>query len=327
MSSPISATEDDTLLPATNVDSILKEYSEEALPELVKQTLFMATEDGVWIEGSFADIAAQCKIETGLDGFFYPTYKGKPLECTFPITPHSTFAFNNGPDGSTVLEKWKEHDAILLIGIGIQHPGPNAKYPEYIKLARYNDIKWSVQVFPRHFHNPRKMAEWHLSGKPITAEAHQLAKDAHDANSQHKLAVTKLKTTFHKSHDGYGTSMFMMGHDDVFKEGNLPLDEGRGSEYIDIFHVLEGLRPQADVRDYSGSRPSDTPMSFHECHLLEKNVIFAMTMVPRAFIKSGAKENPRPVSWDFRLVNIQILGKRAPISFTSPKKKVKKRKA
>ncbi|ESK83538.1 hypothetical protein Moror_4843 [Moniliophthora roreri MCA 2997] len=314
MSSPISATEDDTLLPATNVDSILKEYSEEALPELVKQTLFMATEDGVWIEGSFADIAAQCKIETGLDGFFYPTYKGKPLECTFPITPHSTFAFNNGPDGSTVLEKWKEHDAILLIGIGIQHPGPNAKYPEYIKLARYNDIKWSVQVFPRHFHNPRKMAEWHLSGKPITAEAHQLAKDAHDANSQHvrtgTLSICGPIFTI-LSHDGYGTSMFMMGHDDVFKEGNLPLDEGRG--------IL--------VRDYSGSRPSDTPMSFHECHLLEKNVIFAMTMVPRAFIKSGAKENPRPVSWDFRLVNIQILGKRAPISFTSPKKKVKKRKA
>ncbi|KAL0057045.1 hypothetical protein AAF712_016332 [Marasmius tenuissimus] len=66
-------------------------------------------------------------------------------------------------------------------------------------------------------------------------------------------------------------------------------------------------------------------MSFHKIHELN-HPIYAVTCVPRGFTKN-VRDGSKVLSWDFRLVNMKVLGKKAARVLGSPKKSVKVRKA
>ncbi|THU87196.1 hypothetical protein K435DRAFT_804526 [Dendrothele bispora CBS 962.96] len=109
----------------------------------------------------------------------------------------------------------------------------------------------------------------------------------------------------------------------------LDASESRMSEYKDPFRVLAQLGadnylkfnriPEVLVMDHD--KKDEVPMSFHDLHLFGNTAVLQVITTPRAY-----KHN-KPLSWDFWLISIKVLGKKHESLALSPSKAVQKRKS
>ncbi|KAF5367898.1 hypothetical protein D9757_011248 [Collybiopsis confluens] len=122
--------------------------------------------------------------------------------------------------------------------------------------------------------------------------------------------------------------MFLYARRPVVVHSAVPLDEGRASEYYE--HSTTALEiagddfrlnriPEVLVQDHE--KKQDSPMSFHDIHLLGTQAVFQMIVTPRAYVHNNR------LGWEFRLVTLKVLGKKRMEIASSPTKQVLKRKA
>ncbi|KAL0573801.1 hypothetical protein V5O48_008146 [Marasmius crinis-equi] len=337
--------EDEDLLDSVDVNTKLQEMSDELIAHIARQVTGLSTEDGEKVKESLSTAISKCNVVTGADGFYYLELQGKRIEFTLCVVARSTWAFNNGPDGNAVIYGWEKPGTKLPSGVSISYPEDGSMHKNYVKESRLAGMEWRVQVFEGSFKAAQNGkgggAEWAIAGQPIQGthdDVKNFYKCAHAKFAGYvKSDLKSVKfDDENKSAHPPGASMFPIFKRPVFVHNNGPLDEGRGSEFLDPFGVLKMIGSQADLRYNrvpevlirSHADKSFFPMSFHQVHEI-KGGIFAVTFTPRGFQKNRPANagGGKAFGWDFRLINMKVLGKKPPAEIGSPKKSVKVRKA
>ncbi|THU82973.1 hypothetical protein K435DRAFT_807852 [Dendrothele bispora CBS 962.96] len=133
------------------------------------------------------------------------------------------------------------------------------------------------------------------------------------------------KTGLKKNTNG-PDKMFLYAKCTVLIPNTDLLDEGRMSEYKDPFGVLARLGEDKylkfnripEVLVMGHDKKDEVPMSFHDLHLLGNTAVLQVITTPR---------HNKPLSCDFWLVSIKVLGKKHQSLALSPSKAVQKRKS
>ncbi|KAL0062591.1 hypothetical protein AAF712_010525 [Marasmius tenuissimus] len=325
----------ETLLNPLDVPHLLQEFS-EALLERVAENGTTILINGERVKEPFDKILEACTVSPDPDGGFYLKYKGTLIELTIISMIRGRYGAINSPCGTAVLPEWRAEAAILPPGVTIDDQ-KNAGYKSWEKKTSIGDIEWTENIFESHWRGaPKgKSGEWATAGAPIAKEKMmRMCEIMNKKFSDHSKSL-KLEPAEHLHPPGH--TMYAYASRQVFVSNNQTLDEGRGSEYVDPFGILAGLGAQADVRynrvpevmvrDHVNGK--EDAMSFHEIHVLNRaSTVFSITVQPRAFQKSvkDSKNTKKCLGWGFKLVNIRIVGKRAPPPISSPQKSVKIRK-
>ncbi|KAJ7881381.1 hypothetical protein B0H14DRAFT_3434085 [Mycena olivaceomarginata] len=105
--------------------------------------------------------------------------------------------------------------------------------------------------------------------------------------------------------------MFLAPRRPVFIANTTAMDEGHLSEFDNVYGLLALVN---DPDEYF-------PMSFHLLHCLGTGVVLNVTIAPMAY------EHSRKLGWEYRLINITVVGCREDDALSSPSKYVVKRKA
>ncbi|KAJ7857672.1 hypothetical protein B0H14DRAFT_3135740 [Mycena olivaceomarginata] len=186
--------------------------------------------------------------------------------------------------------------------------------------------KQSVPSVVRGFLYPR-LAEYAVSGRPV---AWDTAVDIHSVLDKHfeMFASTLEEVVKKKSTNGPSSSMFLAPRRPVFIANATAMDEGRLSEFDDVYGLL-ALVNDPDVRFnrvpevlvFNAANKEYFPMSFHLLHRLGTGVVLNVTIAPMAY------EHSRKLGWEYRLINITVVGCREDDALSSPSKYVVKRKA
>ncbi|KAJ7678830.1 hypothetical protein B0H14DRAFT_3063504, partial [Mycena olivaceomarginata] len=180
--------------------------------------------------------------------------------------------------------------------------------------------------FDSGFLYPR-LAEYAVSGRPV---AWDTAVDIHSALDKRfeMFASTLEEVVKKKSTNGPSSSMFLAPRRPVFIANATAMDEGRLSEFDDVYGLL-ALVNDPDVRFnrvpevlvFNAATKEYFPMSFHLLHRLGTGVVLNVTIAPMAY------EHSRKLGWEYRLINITVVGCREDDALSSPSKYVVKRKA
>ncbi|KAJ7324016.1 hypothetical protein DFH08DRAFT_969020 [Mycena albidolilacea] len=250
---------------------------------------------------------------------------GKPLGYVVTLAPRSTWAFNNGPAGNFAVLGWKHGDRLVKAIEVAPRPGQQVEYT-WVKTTRHKkDItcEWRVQI---GFLYPC-LAEYAVSGRPV---AWDTAVDIHSALDKRfeMFASTLEEVVKKKSTNGPSSSMFLAPRRPVFIANATAMDEGHLSEFDDVYGLLV-LVNDPDVRFnrvpevlvFNATKKEYFPMSFHLLHRLGTGVVLNVT------IASMAYEHSRKLGWEYRLINITVVGCREDDVLSSPSKYVVKRKA
>ncbi|KAJ3870788.1 hypothetical protein F5051DRAFT_447119 [Lentinula edodes] len=242
------------------------------------------------------------------------------------IQPRSNGAYKNGPDGNAVISSYQD-PALCPIGVTIE----KTESGQLVKNAMLDGKEWRCLIWKNNFEPKKERSwEWSISGPPATEESRAWA------TVVFKAIETKFKETaknegiqFQPNTSGPADQMFLFARRSVLVTNATPLDEGRGSEYPDPYNILTAIGPDRDfkfnrlpevlVTDHK--EETDVPMSFHDLHLLGKNIALQVFVTPRAYKHRGK------LSWDFRLICVKVLGKKEASLAVSPSKAVLKRKA
>ncbi|KAJ7822591.1 hypothetical protein B0H13DRAFT_2376599 [Mycena leptocephala] len=285
------------------------------------------TSEGPITDQSITSVVAGSSINFNANKNWTLTVNGKPLEITVTVFPRSTWAYNNGPAGNFAQIGWKTNDKIPS-GITLDSRRGNGSDDNitWVKTTRSGTelgIAWT-------FTTPRT-AEYAVSGRPVCWETAVHIHDAIDARynvyaASHNDVVKKQST------HGPTSSMFLSGRRSVFLPNATPLDEGRQSEYDDSFGILPLVKDSdlrfnrvPEVLVYDSVKKIYSPMSFHNLHRLGNGVVINMTLAPMAFSYSRGLHKPE-LNWEYRLVNLTVLGRREDDALASPSKHINKRK-
>ncbi|KAJ7793523.1 hypothetical protein B0H14DRAFT_2622801 [Mycena olivaceomarginata] len=179
--------------------------------------------------------------------------------------------------------------------------------------------------FDSGFLYPR-LAEYAVSGRPVTWDT---AVDIHSALDKHfEMFASTLEEVVKKKTNGPSSSMFLAPRRPFFIANATAMDEGRLSEFDDIYGLL-ALVNDPDVRFnrvpevlvFNATTKKYFPMSFHQLHRLGTGVVLNVTIAPMAY------EHSRKLGWEYRLINITVVGCREDNALSSQSKYVVKRKA
>ncbi|TRM57985.1 hypothetical protein BD626DRAFT_540238 [Schizophyllum amplum] len=273
--------------------------------------LELDTEDG-GRRMSLKDIAT-CSVSMGDDGGYYITKNKQRVLFAVVITGRSTWAFNNSPDGSVVLQDYRKYDG-LPEGVTLE---PIPGYASYKKTSVYADKIWTTQVFESAFkHWSPRGGEWAISGSPF-GPADNIARSAfHEFNELFlKQKDTMKGVRLHdKPSNGPASSMWFIAKRPVFVPNNVTQDEGYASEYVDVFHTWRSLGPEVDVkynrvpevlvRRVDGVDDGWARVSFHDIHDIDKGCAMQLVVTPRAFVT-----REKTIVWDFRLISVRVIAK------------------
>ncbi|KAJ7800739.1 hypothetical protein B0H14DRAFT_2615927 [Mycena olivaceomarginata] len=323
------ASNTDSLVTAADAAAALRILSEDKIRSIGRTSTLIGTKDGPIANQTGASLVSKAKVKfLSNKAWSLTTSDGKALEFTVTLTPRSTWAFNNGPGGNFTQIAWKTGDK-LVNGIEIT-PNANTGQSEdsWTKLTRSGSeigVTWSVQCFKNSFLYPR-LAKYAVSGRPVQWDTTIEIHDAIDKRWE-EFALKLVDISKKKNTNGPTASMFLSGRRPVFVSNATTMDEGRASEYEEKFKLLRffgdsDLRYNRvpEVVVYNSVTKKFSPISFHHIHRLGQGLVMNMTVAPMAFSHS------KQLSWDYRLVNITILGRRADDSLASPTKYVVKRK-
>ncbi|KAJ7815439.1 hypothetical protein B0H14DRAFT_2603452 [Mycena olivaceomarginata] len=291
---------------ASDTDSLVT--AADAAAALRRTSTLIGTKDGPIANQTGASLVSKAKVKfLSNKAWSLTTSDGKALEFTIA---------------------WKTGDK-LVNGIEIT-PNANTGQSEdsWTKLTRSGSeigVTWSVQCFKNSFLYPR-LAEYAVSGRPVQWDTTIEIHDAIDKRWE-EFALKLVDISKKKNTNGPTASMFLSGRRPVFVSNATTMDEGRASEYEEKFKLLRffgdsDLRYNRvpEVVVYNSVTKKFSPISFHHIHRLGQGLVMNMTVAPMAFSHS------KQLSWDYRLVNITILGRRADDSLASPTKYVVKRK-
>ncbi|KAK1220063.1 hypothetical protein PQX77_017189 [Marasmius sp. AFHP31] len=289
----------ESLLDPHEVPHLLQELSETLLERVAKNgTTFLI--NGERVKEPFEKVLEASIVSPDPEGGFYLKYKGSPIELTIVAMIRGNYGIINSPCGTAVLPEWKSPGAILPPGVTIveqRKPGYNL----WEKRTSIRDIEWVENIFESHWKGAvkGKSGEWGAAAAPIAKEKMMLMCEIMNKKfSDHSKSALKLDPAEHLHPPGH--TMYAYASRQVFVSNNQALDEGRGSEFVDPFGILEGLGAQADVRynrvpevlvrDHVNGK--EDAMSFHEIHLLNRaSTVFSITVQPRAFQKSVKDRN------------------------------------
>ncbi|KAJ7907826.1 hypothetical protein B0H13DRAFT_1879273 [Mycena leptocephala] len=325
---------DDVLISPDHALSVLRRLSPEKIESLARISTVIQTSEGPITDQSITSVVAGSSINFNANKNWTLTVNGKPLEITVTVFPRSTWAYNNGPAGNFAQIGWKTNDKIPS-GITLDSRRGNGSDDNitWVKTTRSGTelgIAWTVQLWNKQFTTPRT-AEYAVSGRPVCWETAVHIHDAIDARynvyaASHNDVVKKQST------HGPTSSMFLSGRRSVFLPNATPLDEGRQSEYDDSFGILPLVKDSdlrfnrvPEVLVYDSVKKIYSPMSFHNLHRLGNGVVINMTLAPMAFSYSRGLHKPE-LNWEYRLVNLTVLGRREDDALASPSKHINKRK-
>ncbi|KAF9062388.1 hypothetical protein BDP27DRAFT_1336768, partial [Rhodocollybia butyracea] len=280
------------------------------------------------IDGNAPSLISRCNVEIGPDGsfgMFTSTGISNRIEIAFSVQPRSYGAYKNGPDGNAVLPRYLDA-AQCPSGITIA----TREAGQLIKEATLNGKQWDCLTWRNNYEkNKERTWEWSVSGTPASVASWTWATSVFKAiEAKFKAAAVDFRLGFTPNPNGPDGQMFIFARRSVLVENAAPLDEGRGSEYLDPFDILRAIGPERDfkfnripeVLVIDHDQKVEFPMSFHDLHLLATTSHFSFFVTPRAFKHLGK------LSWDFRLICIQVLAKKQAAIAVSPSKSVRKRK-
>ncbi|KAJ7791173.1 hypothetical protein B0H14DRAFT_2625300 [Mycena olivaceomarginata] len=288
------ASDTDSLVTAADAAAALRILSEDKIRSIGRTSTLIGTKDGPIANQTGASLVSKAKVKfLSNKAWSLTTSDGKALEFTVTLTPRSTWAFNNGPGGNFTQIAWKTGDK-LVNGIEIT-PNANTGQSEdsWTKLTRSGSeigVTWSVQCFKNSFLYPR-LAEYAVSGRPVQWDT---TIEIHDAIDKRWEARICLEC------DDYGRRPRVRIRREIQA---TPLLGDSDLRYNRVPEVVV----------YNSVTKKFSPISFHHIHRLGQGLVMNMTVAPM-------------LSWDYRLVNITILGRRADDSLASPTKYVVKRK-
>ncbi|KAJ7788909.1 hypothetical protein B0H14DRAFT_2627749 [Mycena olivaceomarginata] len=170
-----------------------------------------------------------------------------------------------------------------------------------------------------------------VSGQPVAWDA---ALEMHNAiDGRWKTFASTLPDITKKNcTNGPTSSMFLAGRRPVFIPNAATVDlittqEGRASEYENSFNLMPFWVTLTSVTIVcqrslytTHSLENFSPMWFHHLHRLGDGLVMNVTLAPMAYSYS------RQLNWDYRLVNITVLGRREDNTCSSPTKYAVKRK-
>ncbi|KAJ7203750.1 hypothetical protein GGX14DRAFT_569800 [Mycena pura] len=299
---------DDTLLSPSAGLALLKIVDDDKLKALADVSTFVGTSDGPVTSKTVAAILAETSVQISQDKSRYLSYNNKPLELSFPVIPRSTWAFNNGPEGNYAHISWKTGDA-----------------PKGVTIESNTG---SYQ--PTNFTGSPRQVEMAMSGQPATQAVFEFAKSAHAAiDARFNAHAKEIGVEKRASSNGPTSTMFISARRSVLLPSAIPLDEGRTSEFQANSSLLKTLGdtdlkwnrvPVVKIYDYRTRGFKE--ISWHEVHRLGPGVIINATVSPRAYL-NGKKE----LVWEFRLIELDVVGKKAEDVLASPAKFSVKRRA
>ncbi|KAJ7336328.1 hypothetical protein DFH08DRAFT_813546 [Mycena albidolilacea] len=312
----------------SNTDSLIT--AADAAAVLWCTSTLIRTKDGLIANQTGASLVLKAKVKfLSNKAWSLTTSDGKALEFTITLTPHSTWAFNNGPGGNFTQMAWKTGDK-LVNSIEIT-PNANSGQSEdtWTKLTcsglelgvtcHMNGTFKMIFIFSdqclfsfkNSFLYPH-LAEYAVSGRPVqwdmTIEIHNTI----DRHWEVRIFVCFYINTgqYHQKEDHQRTHIIdvSVGHRPVFVMNTTTMDEGRASEYEGKFKLLpffgdSDLRYNRvpEVVIYNSITKKYSPVSFHHIHRLGQGLVMNMTVAPMVSLHS------RQLSWEYCLVNITIL--------------------
>ncbi|KAF8144018.1 hypothetical protein K438DRAFT_1993264 [Mycena galopus ATCC 62051] len=338
----MSSVSSENLLTPAQASAMLRVLSMSKIEALARKSTTLGTSDGPITDESFASILSKAKVSFSSNKTWFMNIEinptdVRPLEYVTLVYPRSSWAFNVGPGGNFAQIAWKTGDKYPNgITVEIQPGRGSDSDPCWLKTVRSPtdlELVWQVQLWKSQFTNPRN-AEYAVSGRPVAwesaVEIHYLLDSKWAAFASGREDLVKKKST-----NGPSASMFLSARRSVFLSNVATQDEGRASEYDDTFKLLPLLSDPdlrynrvPEVLVFNADTKTYHPMSFHQLHRLGPGLVMLMTVTPVAFSWGGKQHADRKadLSWEYRLLNITVVGRREAEAVSSPTKMVVKRK-
>ncbi|KAJ7207597.1 hypothetical protein GGX14DRAFT_567545 [Mycena pura] len=326
-SSPPSSA--DLLLSLNAALSLLRTLSDDKIKALVDGSTFLGTSDGAITSKSPSAILAETSVRVALDKTRVLTHNNKTLEFSVVISPRSTWAFNNGPEGNYAHVSWKTGGAPKGVTVD-SNVGSYEVWTKTSRSATDLELFWRTQLWPGNFTGSPRQVEMAMSGQPATQDAFDFAKSAHAAiDGRFEAYAKEIGVIKRASSNGPTSTMFISARRSVLLPSAIPLDEGRTSELQSTSTLLKDLGnidlkwnrvPIVKIYDFRARDFKE--MSWHEVHRLGPGVVITATAAPHAFL-NGKKE----LIWEFRLLELTVVGKKAEDILASPAKFSVKRRA
>ncbi|KAJ7213191.1 hypothetical protein GGX14DRAFT_620481 [Mycena pura] len=315
---------DDVLISPSECLSLIRPLSDERLNALVDVSTFLGTSDGPITSKTVTAILAETSVQVSLDKTRFLAYNNKALEVAVTITPRSTWAFNNGLEGNYAHNSWKTGDAPK--GVTVEpNQGSYQVWTKTTRSATDLELMWRTQIWPGNFTGSARQVEMAMSGQPATQAAFEFAKSAHAAIDERFRAHAKeMGVEKRPSSNGPTSTMFVSARRSVLLPSAIPLDEGRTSELQAGSTLLKDLGdidlkwnrvPVVKVFDHRARDFKE--MSWHQPVVVVDDLTF-----PKAYL-NGKKE----LVWEFRLLELDVVGKKAQDVLASPAKFSVKRRA
>ncbi|KAJ7825403.1 hypothetical protein B0H14DRAFT_2596627 [Mycena olivaceomarginata] len=327
----------EVLLTPAEAKKILRTLSPDKIDAIARASTGFATKDGLITDQTPASIMSKTNVVFAANKLWSLAIDGKPLEYVVTLSPRSTWAFNNGPGGNFAVVGWKAGDRLVKAIEVEPRPGQTSD-GAWVKTTRNKkDItcEWRVQIFDSGFLYPR-LAEYAISGRPVSWDT---AVDVHTAlDKRFEVFASTLDDVVKKRNTSGSQPVFVPNATTMDVSTGLQLyrsvlslvcfQEGRFSEYDDSYGLLP-LIGDPDIRFnripevlvFNSTTKEYLPMSFHLLHRLGTGVVLNATIAPMAY------EHGRKLGWEYRLINITVVGRREDDALSSPSKYVVKRKA
>ncbi|KAJ6471505.1 hypothetical protein C8R45DRAFT_1104474 [Mycena sanguinolenta] len=326
----------EVLLSPREAIPLIRILSPTKIAEMGRRRTALGTIDGPVTDETVASIVAKTDTTFTSNKTWILTIDGKPLEYTVLVDERSTWAVGNSPGGNFGVIQWKTGDK-LPDGITVeiqQSPSRSVADTCWTKHTRSKiDLMcaWRVQMWNGQFGSPRT-AEYSFSGRPTEWD---YAVDVHAFFDKRWLRFCEERDDLDKRENksGLSSSMFLCGRRPVFLSNTATQDEGRASEFEDSYNLKSFLvdtdlhfNRVPEVLIYDATNKTYHPISFHQIHRLGKGLVMFMTLTPTGY-SWGGRGKKADFQWEYRLVNITIVGKREDPQLLSPSKLVLKRKA
>ncbi|KAJ7788159.1 hypothetical protein B0H14DRAFT_2628546 [Mycena olivaceomarginata] len=162
------------------------------------------------------------------------------------------------------------------------------------------------------------LAEYAISGCPVSWDT---AVDIHTALDKcFEMFASVLEDVVKKKKHEQSQPMFILNA--------TTMDEGRFSDFDDVYGLLPLLSDPdicfnrvPEVLIFNATTKEYSPMSFHLLHRLGTGVVLNTMIAPMAY------EHGRKLGWEYRLINITVMGRCEDDTLSSPSKFVVKHKA
>ncbi|KAJ3992183.1 hypothetical protein F5050DRAFT_1715483 [Lentinula boryana] len=283
---------DDFIHELHKIESVLASLTEKQISRLAEHTLYIGTKNGRIDGHSPAAILEKATAVLDPDEGYY-LHLNDRLEVSVTVCPKSNYSWKNGPEGNFVMADWKVD---LFCPPGIRVTRFDLEKAQPVNVGTRNFITASFEAIEKKFKN---------------------------------LTLTlPMEKQFKANKFPPGNKMFLFAKRPVVIHNNVPLDEGRASEYFDISSASQHIsnldfrfNRVPEVLAVDQKNKVEQPMSYHDVHLLGSQAVFQVIITPRAYVHSNQ------LSWEFRIISVKVLGKKELEIAQSPSKQVQKQKA